>query len=117
MKAAVFHKPGHISVDTVDDPKIEKSDDIILKITSTAICGSDLHIYDGFFPQPKPLIMGHEFMGVVEEVGNTVTHLKVGDRIVVPFPVACGHCFFCNHDMQPHCEHSNPEHYLSLIHI
>lgn len=111
MKAAVFHKPGHISVDTVDDPKIEKSDDIILKITSTAICGSDLHIYDGFFPQPKPLIMGHEFMGVVEEVGNTVTHLKVGDRIVVPFPVACGHCFFCNHDMQPHCEHSNPEHY------
>ena len=111
MKAAVFHKPGHISVDTVEDPKIEKSDDIILKVTSTAICGSDLHIYDGFFPQARPLIMGHEFMGIVEEVGNAVTHLKVGDRIVVPFPIACGHCYFCNHDMQPNCEHSNPEHY------
>lgn len=111
MKAAVFHKPGHISVDNVEDPKIEKNDDIILKVTSTAICGSDLHIYDGFFPQTRPIIMGHEFMGIVEEVGNSVTHLKVGDRIVVPFPIACGHCYFCNHDMQPNCEHSNPEHY------
>lgn len=111
MKAAVFHKPGSITVDTVDDPKIEKNDDIILKVTSTAICGSDLHIYDGFFPQAKPLIMGHEFMGIVEEVGKAATHLKVGDRIVVPFPVACGHCYFCNHDMQPHCEHSNPDNY------
>ena len=111
MKAAVFHRPGSITVDTVDDPKIEKSDDIILKVTSTAICGSDLHIYDGFFPQAKPLIMGHEFMGIVEEVGKSTTHLKVGDRIVVPFPIACGHCYFCNNDMQPHCEHSNPEHY------
>ncbi len=111
MKAAVFHKPGHISVDTVEDPKLEKNDDIILKVTSTAICGSDLHIYDGFFPQTRPLIMGHEFMGIVEEVGKSVSHLKVGDRIVVPFPIACGQCFFCNNNLQPNCEHSNPEHY------
>jgi S-(hydroxymethyl)glutathione dehydrogenase/alcohol dehydrogenase len=111
LKAAVFHKPGHISVDTVEDPKIEKSDDIILRVTSTAICGSDLHIYDGFIPQTKDLIMGHEFMGIVEEVGKSATHLKVGDRVVVPFPIACGHCYFCNHDMQPNCEHSNPDNY------
>jgi alcohol dehydrogenase len=111
MKAAVFHKPGDIRIETVDDPRIEKTDDIIVKVTSTAICGSDLHIYDGFFPQPKPLIMGHEFMGIVEETGAQVTHLRKGDRIVVPFPIACGHCFFCTHGLMPHCENSNPEHY------
>jgi alcohol dehydrogenase len=111
MKAAVFHKPGDIRIETVDDPRIEKTDDIIVKVTSTAICGSDLHIYDGFFPQPKPLIMGHEFMGIVEETGPQVTHLRKGDRIVVPFPIACGHCFFCTHGLMPHCENSNPEHY------
>ncbi|WP_211092925.1 alcohol dehydrogenase catalytic domain-containing protein [Chitinophaga polysaccharea] len=69
MKAAVFHHPGKISVDTVDDPILEKSNDVILKVTSTAICGSDLHIYDVFFPQPHPLIMGHEFMGVAPRPG------------------------------------------------
>jgi alcohol dehydrogenase len=111
MKAAVFHKPGDIRIETVDDPRIEKADDIIVRVTSTAICGSDLHIYDGFFPQPKPLIMGHEFMGIVEETGAQVTHLRKGDRIVVPFPIACGHCFFCTHGLTPHCENSNPEHY------
>lgn len=111
MKAAVFHKPGDIRIETVDDPRIEKTDDIIVSVTSTAICGSDLHIYDGFFPQPKPLIIGHEFMGIVEETGAQVTHLRKGDRVVVPFPIACGHCFFCTHGLTPHCENSNPEHY------
>lgn len=111
MKAAVFHKIGHIQVDNVDDPKIEHNEDVILKVTSTAICGSDLHIYDGFFPQFKNQVLGHEFMGIVEEVGSGVTKLKKGDRVVVPFPVACGHCFFCNHDLPGHCENSNPEHY------
>jgi S-(hydroxymethyl)glutathione dehydrogenase / alcohol dehydrogenase len=111
MKAAVFHKIGDISVDNVDDPKIEQDEDVILKVTSTAICGSDLHIYDGFFPQLKDQVMGHEFMGIVEEIGKGVTKLKKGDRVVVPFPIACGHCFFCNHDLPGHCENSNPEHY------
>lgn len=111
MKAAVFHKIGDISVDNVDDPKIEAPDDIILKVTSTAICGSDLHIYDGFFPQLKDQVLGHEFMGVVEEVGGAVTRVKKGDRVVVPFPIACGQCFFCAHGMYPHCEQTNPEHY------
>jgi S-(hydroxymethyl)glutathione dehydrogenase/alcohol dehydrogenase len=111
MKAAVFHKIGHISVDNVDDPKIEHPEDIILKVTSTAICGSDLHIYDGFFPQLKDQVMGHEFMGIVEETGKGVTKLKKGDRVVIPFPIACGHCFFCNHELPGHCENSNVEHY------
>ncbi|HEY0039760.1 MAG TPA: alcohol dehydrogenase catalytic domain-containing protein, partial [Flavisolibacter sp.] len=72
MKAAVFHKIGDISVDNVDDPKIEHDEDVILKVTSTAICGSDLHVYDGFFPQLKDQVMGHEFMGIVEETGKGV---------------------------------------------
>jgi S-(hydroxymethyl)glutathione dehydrogenase/alcohol dehydrogenase len=111
MKAAVFHKPGDIRVDTVDDPRIEDPGDVILKVTSTAICGSDLHILSGGVPQPKPMIMGHEFMGIVEEVGSGVTKLKKGDRVVVPFPIACGHCFFCTHEASPACENSNYKHY------
>lgn len=111
MKAAVFHKIGDISVDNVADPVIEKPDDIILKITSTAICGSDLHIYDGFFPQLRDQVLGHEFMGIVEEVGREVTGFKKGDRVVVPFTIACGHCFFCSQGYHASCMHSNPEHY------
>lgn len=111
MKAVVFHKPGDMRVDTVDDPKLEQPEDVILKVTATAICGSDLHIYNGFFPQARPLVMGHEFMGIVEEAGSGVTELKRGDRVVVPFPIACGKCFFCDHDLPSHCEHSNPEKY------
>lgn len=111
MKAAVIHGPGKITYDTVDDPKLKENDDIILKVTSTAICGSDLHIFSGGIPQPRPMVLGHEFMGIIEEVGNGVTHLKRGDRVIVPFPIACGGCFFCNHDLPGHCENSNPEHY------
>ncbi|MBO9153069.1 zinc-dependent alcohol dehydrogenase [Chitinophaga sp. GCM10012297] len=111
MKAAVFHHPGKIQVDTVDDPKIEDMSDVILKVSSTAICGSDLHILHGSVPQAKDMIMGHEFMGTVMETGRGVSNLKVGDRVVVPFPVACGHCFFCTHGSSTNCEHSNPEMY------
>jgi len=111
MKAAVIHAPGKITCDTIDDPILKNQDDIILKVTSTAICGSDLHIFSGGIPQPRPMVLGHEFMGIIEEVGKGVTHLKPGDRVVVPFPVACGSCFFCNHELPGHCENSNPEHY------
>ena len=111
MKAAVIHGPHSVQYDTVDDPKIKASTDVILKVTATAICGSDLHIYSGGLPQPRPMTLGHEFMGIVEEVGPSVTNLRVGDRVVVPFPIACGHCFFCNHELPGHCENSNPEHY------
>jgi S-(hydroxymethyl)glutathione dehydrogenase/alcohol dehydrogenase len=111
MKAAVFHKPGDISYDTVEDPRIEDPSDVILKVTSTAICGSDLHILDGGIPQTSDMVMGHEFMGIVEEVGSAVKNLKKGDRVVVPFPIACGHCFFCQHGSSPACENSNYKHY------
>jgi S-(hydroxymethyl)glutathione dehydrogenase/alcohol dehydrogenase len=111
MKAAVFHKIGDITVDTVDDPVIEKEDDVIVEITSTAICGSDLHIYDGFIPQLSDMVLGHEFMGVVQDVGHGVTRLKKGDRVVVPFTIACGQCFFCSQAFHPNCTHTNPKKY------
>lgn len=111
MKAAVFHKPGDIRYQSTEDPRIEQSRDVLLRVTSTAICGSDLHIYDGFLPQLREEVLGHEFMGVVEEVGSGVTNFKKGDRVVVPFTIACGQCYFCQHQLQMHCEHSNPEFY------
>ena len=108
MKALVFHRPKKVTLDTVPDPRIEKNNDVILKVTSTAICGSDLHIYNGLIPQVRPMVLGHEFMGVVEDVGSEIRHLKRGDRVVVPFPIACGQCFFCEHKLPGHCENSNP---------
>jgi S-(hydroxymethyl)glutathione dehydrogenase / alcohol dehydrogenase len=111
MKALVFHKPRDVRVEQVPDPKLEHPRDAILRVTSTAICGSDLHIYNGFFPQKQPMVLGHEFMGVVEEVGRDVKNLAPGDRVVVPFPIACGDCFFCERGLPPHCEKSNPKHY------
>jgi alcohol dehydrogenase len=100
-----------MKVDTVDDPVIEDPRDIILKVTSTAICGSDLHIYNGKIPQLSNMIVGHEFMGEIVEVGKGVTNLQKGDRVVVPFPISCGQCFFCNLDLHTHCENSNHKHY------
>jgi S-(hydroxymethyl)glutathione dehydrogenase / alcohol dehydrogenase len=111
MRATVFHKPGDIRVDTVPDPVIRDPQDIILRVTSTAICGSDLHIYNGFLPQKEPMVMGHEFMGIVEETGVAVNSVKKGDRVIVPFPVACGGCYFCNQGLPGHCMDSNPENY------
>ena len=111
MKAAVIHAPGKVTCDNVDDPTIQQQDDVILKVTATAICGSDLHIYSGGIPQPRPMVLGHEFMGIVEEVGKGVTKLKVGDRVVGPFPIACGLCYFCSHELPGHCENSNPDNY------
>ncbi|WP_231489789.1 zinc-dependent alcohol dehydrogenase [Pedobacter sp. Leaf170] len=111
MKAAVFHKPGDIRVDTVPDPEILDPRDVILRVTATAICGSDLHILSGAVPQKDPLVMGHEFMGIVEETGSAIINLKKGDRVVVPFPIACGECFFCKHEASPACENSNYKNY------
>ncbi|MBC76658.1 MAG: glutathione-dependent formaldehyde dehydrogenase [Halobacteriovoraceae bacterium] len=111
MKALRFHHPKKVSVDEVDDPKIEKDDDIILKVTSTAICGSDLHILNGMVPQARNHVLGHEFMGEVVEVGKSVKKFNKGDRVVVPFPIACGSCFFCNHKLPTQCENSNEKNY------
>jgi threonine dehydrogenase-like Zn-dependent dehydrogenase len=111
MKAARIHGSQKVTYDTVDDPIITHERDVILKVTATAICGSDLHIYSGGLPQPRPMVLGHEFMGIVEEVGASVTNLKQGDRVIVPFPIACGTCFFCHHHLPGHCENSNPRNY------
>src|SRR4051812_48690544 len=111
VKALLFHKPKDVRVETVKDPVIEDARDAILRVTSTAICGSDLHLYNGALPQPRKMVLGHEFMGVVEEVGAGVGNLRKGDRVVVPFPIACGQCFFCKLGQAPHCERSNKDHY------
>jgi threonine dehydrogenase-like Zn-dependent dehydrogenase len=103
-----------MGVEEVPDPKILNSRDAIVKITSTAICGSDLHLYNGFVPtMEEGDIVGHEFMGEVVEVGPRVHNLKVGDRVVVPFPIACGSCFFCRQKMYSLCENSNPNAWLA----
>ncbi|MCH1626877.1 zinc-dependent alcohol dehydrogenase [Ferdinandcohnia quinoae] len=112
MKAVTYQGPNQIEVKEVRDPQIEKSDDIIIKVTSTAICGSDLHLYKGNFPLPEGYIIGHEPMGIVEEVGTAVTKVKKGDRVVIPFTVACGKCYYCEHEMESQCDNSNP-HYDS----
>jgi threonine dehydrogenase-like Zn-dependent dehydrogenase len=111
MKALVFHSPKHVQIDHVPDPTIEHPRDAIVRVTATAICGSDLHIYNGAFPQLRPLVLGHEFMGIVEAVGRDVTKLRAGDRVVVPFPIACGTCWFCETGWPTQCENSNPKHY------
>lgn len=107
MHALVFHKPHDVRYETVPDPVLEDPRDAIVRVTSTAICGSDLHIYNGLLPQPRSMVLGHEFMGIVEEVGSAVANLEKGDRVVVPFPIACGRCFFCTHDLPVACETSN----------
>lgn len=93
MKAVTYQGPNFVEVNQVEDAKLEKKDDIIVKITSTAICGSDLHLYQGNMPLPPGYIIGHEPMGIVEEVGPDITRVKKGDRVVIPFNVSCGHCF------------------------
>jgi S-(hydroxymethyl)glutathione dehydrogenase/alcohol dehydrogenase len=111
VKAVVFHKPKDVRVDDVPDPKLEHATDAVVRVTRTAICGSDLHIYNGYLPQKRPMTLGHEFMGIVEEVGRDVRRLKKGDRVIVPFPIACGTCFFCARGLHTHCERSNPDKY------
>ena len=109
MRALVWHGKEKVSVDTVPDPTIVDPTDAIIKITATAICGSDLHLYDGYQPtMERGDIMGHEPMGVVVEVGKDVTKLKKGDRVVVPFVIACGVCFFCRKGLFAACDRSNP---------
>ncbi|MET0786708.1 MAG: zinc-dependent alcohol dehydrogenase [Paenisporosarcina sp.] len=107
MKAVTFQGTKDIKVKEVEDPKLQKRDDIIVRITSTAICGSDLHIYKGALPARKDYVIGHEPMGIVEEVGPEVTKVKKGDRVVLPFNVSCGSCYYCNHDMESQCDNSN----------
>jgi threonine dehydrogenase-like Zn-dependent dehydrogenase len=109
MRALTWHGKHDVRVDTVPDPKIVNPRDAIVQITSTAICGSDLHLYDHYIPTLKSGdILGHEFMGEVVEVGPGNPKLKVGDRVVVPFVIACGKCFFCEKQQYSACDNSNP---------
>ncbi len=109
MKALCWHGKGDVRIDTVPDPKILDSRDAVLKITATAICGSDLHLYGGLMPTMEAGdVLGHEFMGEVIEVGHGASKLKAGDRVVVPFTISCGACFFCEKGLFSLCDISNP---------
>jgi len=109
MRALTYHGSNDVRVDNMPDPTLQETDDIILKVTATAICGSDLHLYRGKIPQTKDGdIFGHEFMGIVEETGSGVTAVKKGDRVVIPFVIACGSCFFCSLNLYAACETTNP---------
>ena len=109
MRAVCWHGKHDMRVENVPDPKILTPRDAIIRVTSTAICGSDLHPYDGYIPtMQRGDIMGHEFMGIVEEVGRGVRNLRRGDRVVVPFPISCGNCYYCQNDQFSLCDNSNP---------
>jgi threonine dehydrogenase-like Zn-dependent dehydrogenase len=114
MKAVCFHGQQDVRVETVPDPAILNPRDAIVKVTATAICGSDLHIYGGYIPtMKKGDVLGHEFMGEVMEVGRENAALKVGDRVVVPFTIACGGCSFCKRDLWSLCDNSNPNAWMA----
>jgi len=109
MKAVTYQGIKNVEVREVKDPSIKNSDDIIVKVTSSAICGSDLHLIHGMIPNtPTDFVIGHEPMGVVEEVGPDVRNLKKGDRVIIPFNVSCGSCWYCQHDLTSQCDNSNP---------
>ena len=109
MKAVCWYGKHDVQVNNVPDPEIINSRDAIIKITSTAICGSDLHLYNGYIPtMQEGDILGHEFMGEVVETGSSVKNLKKGDRVVVPFTISCGNCFYCKRELYSACDNSNP---------
>ena len=109
MKAVCWMGTSNVQTLTVPDPKILNPHDVIIKVTRTAICGSDLHLYDGYIPtMVAGDILGHEFMGIVEEIGSEIKNLKRGDRVVVPFTISCGNCFFCKRDLWSLCDNTNP---------
>ncbi|WP_102349097.1 zinc-dependent alcohol dehydrogenase [Bacillus sp. Marseille-P3661] len=108
MKAVTYQGIKDVVVKDVQPPTIKKRDDIIVKLTTTAICGSDLHLIHGMIPNmPEDYIIGHEPMGIVEEVGPDVTKVKKGDRVIIPFNVSCGECWFCKHELESQCDNSN----------
>jgi S-(hydroxymethyl)glutathione dehydrogenase/alcohol dehydrogenase len=110
MKALVYHGPMDVRIDDKPKPQMKDQEDIILRITNTAICGSDLHLYHGTTKGMEPgQTLGHEFAGVVEAAGDRVEEVKVGDRVVIPFNISCGKCWFCRHEMWSQCERSNPK--------
>ncbi|MBJ6726118.1 zinc-dependent alcohol dehydrogenase [Geomesophilobacter sediminis] len=113
MKAVCWHGKHDIRVDKVSDPEIVNPRDVIVKVALTGICGSDLHLYNGKIPTMKPGdILGHEFVGEIVELGSAVTNLQRGDRVVVPFPISCGDCWYCKQGLWSLCDNSNPNSFL-----
>jgi threonine dehydrogenase-like Zn-dependent dehydrogenase len=108
MKATCWAGKNRVAVEQVPDPQLLSPRDIIVRVTSTAICGSDLHLYAGLLPMERGDVLGHEFMGEVVEVGREITHLRVGDRVIVPATVACGRCHYCRRELYSLCDNSNP---------
>ena len=109
MKAVCWYGPHDVRVESVPDPGILNPRDAIVRVTATAICGSDLHLYNGFIPTMQAGdILGHEFMGEVVEVGPEVRKRRRGERVIVPFAIACGQCFFCSRELWSLCDNSNP---------
>lgn len=114
MKAVCWNGIHDVRVESVPDPQIINSRDAIIRVTLTAICGSDLHLYNGYIPTMQAGdILGHEFMGEVVEVGPDVDNLRVGERVVIPFPISCGRCFFCEHEQWSLCDNSNPNAWMT----
>ncbi|HEX8947951.1 MAG TPA: zinc-dependent alcohol dehydrogenase [Dissulfurispiraceae bacterium] len=114
MKALCWHGTHDVRVETVPDPQLLNPHDAIIAVSTTAICGSDLHLYDGYIPtMEKGDILGHEFMGEVVEAGPGVKNLQAGDRVVVPFPISCGKCYFCEHGEYSLCDNSNPNAWIA----
>jgi S-(hydroxymethyl)glutathione dehydrogenase / alcohol dehydrogenase len=110
MKALVYHGPNDVQLDDKPRPTIQNPDDAILRVTSTALCGSDLHLYHGTVACMEPgQTLGHEFMGVIEEIGSAVQEVKVGNKVVIPFNINCGHCWYCRHELWSQCDRSNPK--------
>lgn len=110
MKALVYYGAKDVRIEDKPKPQIKEREDIILKVTTTALCGSDLHLYHGTTPGMEPgQTLGHEFMGVVEDIGPSVREIKKGDRVVIPFNISCGNCWFCRHQLWSQCDRSNPK--------
>ena len=110
MKALVYHGPNNVQVDDKPRPTIQSPEDVILRVTSTALCGSDLHLFHGTVQGMEPgQTLGHEFMGIVEEAGPAVEEVKIGDKVVIPFNINCGRCWYCRHELWSQCDRSNPK--------
>lgn len=114
MRAVCWHGKQDVRVDTVADPQIVSKTDVIVKVALTCICGSDLHLYNGYIPtMKKGDILGHEFVGEIVEAGSAVTRFHVGDRVIVPFPIACGACWYCKHELWSLCDNTNPNSWMA----
>ncbi len=110
MKAVTYQGFKHVKVKEVQNPKLEKDDDIVINVTSTSICGSDLHLYHGLIPSlEKDYIIGHETIGIVSEVGKAIDHVKKGDKVIIPYTIGCGECFYCHHSLDSQCDNANIE--------